>query len=139
MPFIKNSFTKEVTKDRIGTKDELKYFRVSGGPDVDRLNPEKRFYANKAEYYLHTCFNRWSGNIEQYETAIRSNLSLVEDLMPKLMKLSVNQGYETLLKAISNDPIVSFGVVPDYEIHQDVQDISTERWVQPGRNGRIVF
>tara|TARA_S200000501_G_scaffold246572_1_gene230917 strand:+ start:130 stop:573 length:444 start_codon:yes stop_codon:yes gene_type:complete len=136
MVFIKNAFTQEVTKDRVGSKDEYNYFRVGGGPDVDRLNPEKRFYANKTEFYLHKFFNRWPGNIEGYESAIRSNIETVESLMTKLDKLSDKQAYDALIGAISNEPIVSFGVIPDY----DVLDSKTPReddWIFPKKVYRI--
>ena len=137
MVFIKNAFTQETTKDRVGTKDELKYFRVIGGPTVDPLNPEKKFYSNKTEYYLHTFFTRWPGHIEQYETAIRSNISAVESLMTKLQKLSDKQAYTRLLEAVSNEPIVSFGVIPDY----DMNDITAPEtpggaWITPKKFAR---
>ena len=134
MVFIKNAFTQEVTKDRVGTKDEYNYFRVGGGKDVDRLCPEKKFYANKAEFYLHRFFTRWPGQIEGYESAIRSNIEKVESLMTKLEKLSDKQAYEALVGAISNEPIVSFGVIPDYDVLETPRE---DGWIFPKKVARI--
>ena len=52
--FIRNAVTGEVTKHRVGTKDENQYFKVINATGLDRLHgPLQLYYDSPSQYELH--------------------------------------------------------------------------------------
>ena len=52
--FIRNAVTGEVTNDRVGSKEEKKYFKVINALGLDRLNgPLQLYYESPSQYEIH--------------------------------------------------------------------------------------
>tara|TARA_X000001036_G_scaffold428038_1_gene457356 strand:+ start:369 stop:737 length:369 start_codon:yes stop_codon:yes gene_type:complete len=111
MPQIVNSLTGIATPHKIGSPDEKLYFRVTGGPNVDRLNPQKRFYQNKTEFFLDSLFKRYGGQIEHMETAIRANIGSVENKWGEICSLPDKKGLRLVISTISNSPTITFSAI----------------------------
>lgn len=109
---IQNAFTRVLTNDIVGSKDELKYFRVIDGTErVD--DPKKKFYDNKADYMVDTLFKRFKGKIEHLEGSLRSHLGIIESEWDTLKKLSDKAAFKKLEEMICDEPTVTFSYVCD--------------------------
>lgn len=110
---IKNSYTGEITNDHVGSKAELKYYRVI---DVSNRvdNPAKKFYTNKTEYFLHVLAERFEDSIlDNYTSSLRMNITSIEESWSYIKTLSDKRALEFILNIISTDPIVSFSTIDD--------------------------
>ena len=108
MVFIKNSYTGAITADILGTKDELKYYRVSDAIKKED-SPQKKFYDNKTEFVLDKLFTMYPGKLEQYEASIRMNIKCFNDTaLDRIQKNYRKKDIRPVLDCISNTPIVSF-------------------------------
>ena len=110
---IKNSYTGEITNDHVGSKAELKYYRVI---DVSKRvdNPAKKFYTNKTEYFLHVLAERFEASIlDNYTSSLRLNIASIEESWSYIKTLSDKRALEFILNIISTEPIVSFSTIDD--------------------------
>lgn len=110
---IKNSYTGEITNDHVGSKAELKYYRVI---DVSNRvdNPTKKFYTNKTEYFLHVLAERFQDSIlDNYTSSLRMNIASIEESWSYIKTLSDKRALEFILNIISTEPIVSFSTIDD--------------------------
>jgi len=110
---IKNSYTGEITNDHVGSKAELKYYRVI---DVSKRvdNPAKKFYTNKTEYFLHVLAERFEASIlDNYTSSLRMNIASIEESWSYIKTLSDKRALEFILNIISTEPIVSFSTIDD--------------------------
>ena len=106
---IVNSLTGVTTKDIVGTRDELKYYRVMD--TKDRINPQKKFYDNRADYVVHSLFNRFKGKIEHMEGSLRSHISNLNSEWDNLSYLSNKKALEKIEEIICDEPTVTFSYI----------------------------
>jgi len=106
---IINSLTGVVTQDIVGTKDELKYFRVMGSED--RINPQKRYYDNKNDYLVHTLLKRFKGKIEHLEGSLRTHIPSIEAEWENFKKMSDKQSLCKIEEIICDEPKVTFSYI----------------------------
>mgnify|MGYP001364315871 CR=1 FL=1 len=129
MVFIKNSFTGQVTADIVGSKNELKYYRVHDGINRED-DPKKKFYENRTEFVLDKLFKLHPGKIEPYESAIRMNSrSFDNSAMNRITANYKKNDISPILNCISSSPVVSFTEVT---ISTDIED----GFIKVGRSGK---
>ncbi|MBD36100.1 MAG: hypothetical protein CL512_04970 [Actinobacteria bacterium] len=113
MVFIKNSFTGQTTTDVVGSKDELKYYRVLDAINREE-NPQKKFYDSRTEYVLDSLFKLHPGKIESYESSIRMNINAFDNAaMDNIHKNYKKNDISPVLDCISSTPVVSFTEIID--------------------------
>ena len=130
MVFIKNSFTGQVTTDIVGSKNELKYYRVHECTTRED-DPKKRFYENRTEFVLDKLFKLHPGKIESYESAIRMNARSFDNAaMDRITANYKKNDISPILDCISSSPVVSFTeviIVPDID----------DGFTKVGRSGKL--
>ena len=106
---IQNAFTGVLTQDIVGSKDELKYFKVIDG--TDRIDPKKKYYDTKTDYLVDTLFKRLKGKIEHLEGSLRSHIGIIESHWDSLKVLSNKQALAKIEELICDEPTMTFSCV----------------------------
>jgi|TARA_X000001036_G_C20668654_1_gene801644 hypothetical protein len=118
---IKNALTGEVTTDIVGSKAELKYYRVIDASNREE-NPQKLFYVVKTDYFLDVLLKRFKNSIlENYTSSIRMNINSIENNWDEIKRLSDKRALAFVINIISTEPIVSFSTISDNQIYSDIK------------------
>jgi len=120
---IKNALTGEVTTDIVGSKAELKYYRVIDASNREE-NPQKLFYVVKTDYFLDVLLKRFKNSIlENYTSSIRMNINSIENNWDEIKRLSDKRALAFVINIISTEPIVSFSTISDNQIFSDIKPL----------------
>ena len=120
---IKNALTGEVTTDIVGSKAELKYYRVIDASNREE-NPQKLFYVVKTDYFLDVLLKRFKNSIlENYTSSIRMNINSIENNWDEIKRLSDKRALAFVINVISTEPIVSFSTISDNQIFSDIKPL----------------
>ena len=120
---IKNALTGEVTTDIVGSKAELKYYRVIDASNREE-NPQKLFYVVKTDYFLDVLLKRFKNSIlENYTSSIRMNINSIENNWDEIKRLSDKRALAFVINIISTEPIVSFSTISDNQIYSDIKPL----------------
>ena len=120
---IKNALTGEVTTDIVGSKAELKYYRVIDASNREE-NPQKLFYVVKTDYFLDVLLKRFKNSIlENYTSSVRMNINSIENNWDEIKRLSDKRALAFVINIISTEPIVSFSTISDNQIFSDIKPL----------------